>query len=276
MDSARLEIEYSPSSMVGGDAQPFIRRYIAASKAARESLRVSRDVRYGDHPGQVLDLYHASPQGGPLHIFIHGGYWQELSYLESATMAEALVKRNVNLAVVNYTLAPAARIAGMVKECYQAITYLVNNGSRLQIDARQISISGHSAGAQLMMQVLCEYAGDSVIEEVRLAAAISGIYDLIPLCHTTVNNKLGLDEAEARSLSPMWQQQAVAQQVVIAVAENDTAEFRRQASQYYQKLVNDQTPCRLIDIGGRNHFDIVIDLDGAASVIIDEIENAHR
>jgi arylformamidase len=38
---------------------------------------------------------------------------------------------------------------------------------------------------------------------VRGALPISGLFDLIPLLSTTVNAPLGLDEAEAKRLSPM-------------------------------------------------------------------------
>jgi arylformamidase len=39
---------------------------------------------------------------------------------------------------------------------------------------------------------------------VPAAMPISGLFDLVPLTHTTINTALGLDEAEARRLSPLF------------------------------------------------------------------------
>ena len=52
-----------------------------AEAAARASGGVvERDVRYGDAPGALLDLYHPPPTTTPTAVvaYIHGGYWQAL------------------------------------------------------------------------------------------------------------------------------------------------------------------------------------------------------
>ena len=107
-----LAREYSPSTCVGGDIAPFVTRYVSESADARRTCRLVEDAAYGPSETQILDLF--LPDGdapAPVHLFIHGGYWQELSHKESAVMAQGLTGRGIALAVVNYTLAPDAAIA---------------------------------------------------------------------------------------------------------------------------------------------------------------------
>src|SRR6516164_6203218 len=47
---------------------------------------------------------------GPRLGFIHGGYWQMNDEENFAFFVEALLPLGINLAVIEYTLAPAARL----------------------------------------------------------------------------------------------------------------------------------------------------------------------
>ena len=81
------EREYSPSSCIGGNYQPYIRAYADLSTAARRA-HVPATVCYGTTERQTLDLF--VPLGVaklPVLVFFHGGYWQELSKEASAFAA---------------------------------------------------------------------------------------------------------------------------------------------------------------------------------------------
>ena len=66
--------------------------------------------------------------------------------------------------------------------------------------------TGHSAGGHLAAMLLAtDWAARGLPRPaIRAALPISGLFDLPPLTHTTVNDALGLDEAEARRLSPLF------------------------------------------------------------------------
>ena len=274
MNAEQLEIAYAPSSAIGGDYGPFVARYIEQSALARTSLDCLQDLQYGSSSTQVLDFFHGANPGikkRPLHLFIHGGYWQELSHKESATMADALVKNGISFAVMNYTLAPIGSIDEMVEECRQCLAYLVSNSDRLGVDINKISVSGHSAGAQLLLKMLSEYSDDISVNAVGLAIAISGIYDLRPICHTSINAPLALSQSKATELSPQFQNLVFSGSVLIAVAENDTDEFRRQALEYHQKLQHAGIHSNWVDCGGLNHFDIILEMENGAFPILQSI-----
>jgi arylformamidase len=260
MSTAELEREYSPSSQIGGDYLPYIEQYIILSQNARASFPLQEDLAYGHQPSQRLDLFHPGDGVCPIHLFIHGGYWQELSHKESAAMAPEMMSGGVAFAAINYTLAPHASIEEMIVECAQAIQWVVDNAERLNIDSGKISVSGHSAGAQLAAMALIRWRknSDPMISRLQRLLLISGIYDLTPIPQTSINNVLGLDHDTARELSPMQYYDHLEIPITIAIAEHDTEEFRRQGRDYYQHLKTTDNRASLIDIADKNHFNIIL------------------
>lgn len=251
-----LAREYSPSTCIGGDIAPYVRRYISESAEARRACRLIEDVAYGAGETQILDLF--LPEGdapAPVHLFIHGGYWQELSHKESAIMAPGLVRRGIALAVVNYTLAPGATIDVMVEECRMALQWVRDHAAEHGLDGACVTASGHSAGAHLLAMALAAETGKCPADAALL---ISGIYDLEPIRLTYVNDPLGLDAETARALSPLFQDHVPSCPVRVVVAENETAEFHRQSSTYADRLRTAGVAVADEIYSNLNHFDIIL------------------
>lgn len=135
--------------MLSGDISDYIAIYAERSAAARRNFPCREDLRYGPEPAQVLDFFPAASPDAPLFVFIHGGYWQELSHKESAPMAPQLLEAGFAFATLNYTLAPKATLAVMIGEIARALRFLREGASDLGFDPRRITLSGHSAGAHL-------------------------------------------------------------------------------------------------------------------------------
>lgn len=254
-DAETLEREYSPSSVIGGDYMPFARRYVAESEAARGMPGVQEDLSYGPGKAQVLDYFPAGTPGAPLHVFIHGGYWQELSQKESAAMAPGIIAAGSAFVTLNYTLAPRATLSEIVDEIALAFHWLSANSDELGFDRQRITLSGHSAGAHLAAMMLSR-SHELSIERLIL---ISGVFDLTPIPDTSVNDALRLDRDDVLSLSPMMLQPVLKPAVDIVVAERDTAEFRRQSRDYYRYLLDACIPATFREIAGLNHFDIILE-----------------
>ena len=241
MSNEKLEREYSPSSAIGGDYLPYIEQYISQSQNARDTLPVQLDLRYGDNPAQLLDLFHPGGPSCALHLFIHGGYWQELSHKESSPMAATLLEQGIAFAAINYSLSPGGDIDKMILECQQAVQWLIANAEPLNLDADHITLSGHSAGAQLAAMSLIgwQQQANEIIRHIDKVLLISGIYDLTPLPFTSINDSLGLDHDAAWRLSPIFYAVKLDMPLKILVAEQDTEEFKRQAREIppsYQAL----------------------------------------
>ena len=94
-----------------------------------------------------------------------------------------------------YTLAPDTTLAGIVREIGTALDWLAREGPSHGIAGRLV-LSGWSAGAQLAALHLGHPA-------VAAGLAISGVYDLVPLRETYLNDKLALTDDEIETLSPL-------------------------------------------------------------------------
>src|SRR5690606_10365618 len=142
----------------------------------------------------------------PLLVFIHGGYWQELSKASSLFAAPDCIEAGVAFAAIDYTLAPQASVHAMALECRRALSYLHEHSAELGLDPQRIVIAGSSAGAHLAAMCCLRDWEDATNLPAGLPAAavlVSGIYDLEPLIDTSINGPLSLDAAAAGAVSPL-------------------------------------------------------------------------
>lgn len=262
-DPETREREYSPSSVTGGTWLPFKARYAAESARAWQTVPGTRDLRYGNRPRATLDFFPAPPDvpNPGLLVFIHGGYWQELSTAESAWLAPAWHAAGFAHAVVGYTLAPQATVPEIVAECRAASVWLHDHAGALGFDRGNVVIAGSSAGGHLAAA-----CADRSPVPVRGIVPVSGVFDVAPLIGTSINDALGLDAATAASLDLFAPDRRFVP-AVVAWGDIETAEFKRQSREFAARLLHDATPCEAIEVPGRNHFDVVLDLGDPASTL---------
>lgn len=265
--------EYSPSSCVGGDISPFLSAYAGQSQASRQACEEAGapvvEVRYGRAASHTIDLVvPASTEPCPLVVFIHGGYWQELSKRESFFGAADCIAAGVAYAAIDYTLAPAASIDQIVQECHLAVTALRSLADSHQLDPHRLVVCGSSAGAHLAAMV-----GLGAPDGFRPAAVVlvSGIFELEPLIGTSINNALGLDVESARQSSPALADLAGFPPAAIAYGDNETSEFKRQSDDFAAQLVTAGVAVTENEIRSRNHFDVILDLCNPNSVLGSEL-----
>jgi arylformamidase len=261
LDAAAREREYSPSSCIGGDYASYLERYRIESERAYQTLSVQRDLRYGPAPRARIDFFPApdSASRPGLLVYIHGGYWQELSKDRSAFLAPAWHAAGLAHAVVGYTLAPEARLPQIVAECRAALAWLRAHAEALRFDAGDVVVAGSSAGAYLAAA-----CADGSPAAPRGIVSVSGIFDVSPLVGTSINDALGLDVPTAASLDLLRAPQRFAP-AVVAHGETETAEFKRQSRAFAARLAADGTPCASLEVAGRNHFDVIFELGNPVS-----------
>lgn len=265
-DQATLDREYSPSSCVD-DINDFLNEYERLSNIARQdALRQNNchlDLKYGPGDNETLDLFtpdNAAP--GPLQVFIHGGYWQLLSKDESCFAAPFFQRHASWFAALNYTLAPQQTLTGIVDENRRAIAWLYESAAQFGYDRDRIYLSGSSAGAHLaIMMLTTDWSTYGLPHDaIKGVCALSGIYDLEPIRLTYVNDKVGLNNAEAAANSPARLALNNVCPLIMAYGDNETSEFKRQTDVYRELLETSGFSVEFKEIENRNHFDIVFDL----------------
>jgi acetyl esterase/lipase len=164
----------------------------------RKRFPAHLDLRYGPRERNRIDFLKAA-DGAPTLLFIHGGYWQARAKEVFTVMAEGPMTHGINVALIGYTLAPEATLDEIVAEIHAGIDYLTGQLPALGAAPGGIVVSGWSAGGHLTSMALSH-------PKVRAGMAISGIYDLEPIRHSYLNEKLRADEATSARNSPMMQE----------------------------------------------------------------------
>ncbi|MDB5366301.1 MAG: alpha/beta hydrolase [Rhodospirillales bacterium] len=222
------------------------------SAAFRESCDDRREIVYGPKPRNRIDLFGARP-GAPLFVFVHGGYWQSRSRENFHFLAEGPMSRGLDVAMVGYTLAPDATLDAIIGEVRSALDELDRE------TAAPLLLGGWSAGAHLAVM-----AGDR--PSVRGTLAISGIYDLEPVRHSYLNQKLQLDEAASLRNSPMRRLLRPSAKLALAVGGAELPLVRGQTLDYAAAL---GVPVQAI--AGANHFTILDQLASPDGVLTETL-----
>jgi arylformamidase len=271
LNSDWLEREYSPSSAINGNYQPYLAAYAQRSEAVCQALAATSTlgVRYGTRVRNIIDVFPAPSTDGspaPALVFFHGGYWQESSLRDVSFPAAAINAAGMTYISVEYTLAPKATLTEIVEEARQAVKFILSNADRFYVDPNRVVLGGHSAGAHLAALTAAEVAISP-----RLLL-ISGIYELLPLLRTTINNALQLSPNEVATLSPVRNAPTCSGASVVW-ADNETAEFAWQSQLFAQELAtrNPQQSLTTVVVSQRNHFDVILDLADRSTVLFSEV-----
>ncbi|MBV9198776.1 MAG: alpha/beta hydrolase [Alphaproteobacteria bacterium] len=260
MDRAQLDAAYNNTAAVP-ERDAIVADWATRSARVRREYAGQLDLPYGDTARQRLDLFLAADPQAPTLAFIHGGYWQinDLVKESFAFFAEGLLPLGINLSVIEYTLAPAARLDRIVAEVRRSARWLAEHLGEYGADPTRIYVAGHSAGGHLTAMTM-------PLPEVRSGIAISGIYDLEPIRLNYLNEKLALDTAEAERNSPVRHLPVTAGELVVAYGTRELPELCRQSTEYARRWTEQGLPGHLLPVDGADHFTILDSLaraDGA-------------
>jgi len=254
MDRAALDAAYNNTAHVG---QPARDRHVAGWTARGAAVRAARggrlDLKYGAGPRHRVDVFPCGRPGAPTLLYIHGGYWQMNDKEPYAFLGESLLPAGFNLALVEYTLAPAARMDAIVAEVRGSVAWVIDHAKEHGGDPARVFVSGHSAGGHLTAMAMTE-------ARVAGGLAISGLYDLEPIRLNYLNDKLRMDEAEARRSSPMLHLPARSSPLVVTVGLAELPELIRQSEEYAEAWTKKGLPGRYLPVEKHDHFSILEEL----------------
>ena len=253
MDQTSLDAAYNNSAAVGPRQQTYFADWKTRSEAIARKIPVKRDLRYGEGPRQRFDFFPCGQTGAPTLLFIHGGYWQMGDKEQFSFIAAGPLSRGINVAAIEYSLAPAIRMDGIVAEIRLAIAWIIRHLGDLDATTDGVYIGGHSAGGHLTAMMMTEPG-------IRGAIAISGLFDLEPIRLCYLNHKLGMDGAEAQRNSPLLHLPATAPPLIIAVGGSELPELRRQSEEYSRAWTASGLNARFLSLSGHDHFSILEEL----------------
>ena len=191
----RLEAQYALRKR-HPDREQVYADHLRHSAALRAAGDCRLDVRYGDGPRCVLDVFGAGDRA-PVLFFIHGGYWRALDKSYVSFIAKPYCDAGITVVMPSYDLAPMVRIGEIVDQVRQAFAWVVAHLA----PARAV-VAGHSAGGQLAAMLALDQA-QSGRGPIAGLVGISGAFDLRPLLRTSINRDLRMSPVEAAEASPL-------------------------------------------------------------------------
>ena len=244
----------------------------ASERARRGTPGTLLDLRYGDGPGEGVDVFGARAAGtdAPVLVWIHGGYWRALSKSDHSFVAPPFVAAGAVVVVPDYALAPAVTLEHIALQTARAVAWAWREARRFGADPARIVVGGHSAGGHLAaMMLACRWpdlASELPPDLVRTAISLSGVFALEPLLRAPfLASDLGLDAPRARRLSPACMPAPAAPRRLLAwVGDHETAEFHRQ-----NRLIRRRWGARAVPVceavPGCNHMTILHTIADPAS-----------
>ncbi len=221
----------------------------ALSEQARSRLNGLLDQRYADHPEARLDVFPAVRAGAATLVFFHGGYWRSNRKEDFAFLAPPLVEAGVSLVLAGYPLAPSVSLEQIAACATSALGWAQANASRW--GGGPNFVAGHSAGGHLAALV-------AAANTVRGCIALSGLFDLHPLRHTSLATLLPPEDSALAALTPRPANRG--QFLDLYVGANETSEFLRQSADFatIARATGMEVQCNVLP--GLHHYNILLSL----------------
>lgn len=233
-------------------------------------INVVRDISYGHHERNVLDLFTPDKSLGaaPVLVFIHGGGFTggnksaPLNPFYDNVMLWA-GKHGMIGVNATYRLAPAHPWPSVQRDLGMVIQWVKDHIEEYGGNASQIFLMGHSAGAAHVAQ----YLGHPEFHTVPGGGAagamlLSGIFDLASFAERAMaESYFGDDPAVMAERSALPGLAKAGIPFLFAYAEHDPATFKEQTKKAAGQLRQTSSRVAVVELVGHNHLSEVFGIN---------------
>jgi arylformamidase len=230
-----LEFQYNPRVSV--PEYPELAKVRAAqARKVRESAKSWLNAAYGSSPREVLDIYAADKAGGPVLVYIHGGYWRSGSKEDNCNFVPTFTTRGATVVLVEYDLCPSVTVSDIVRQTRSAIAWTYRNITRYGGEPSKLFVAGHSAGGHLTAMALAhDWCGEGLPADIiKGATATSGVYDLEMVMRISVQEQVRMTPELAHENSPMHHPPRVRCPLVVAVGAAEPKGWQAISRDYFE------------------------------------------
>jgi arylformamidase len=267
-----LEYQYNPRVSVP-EYPELAKARSAQARRVRESAKSWLNVPYGSSPRETLDIYAADKAGGPVLIYIHGGYWRSGTKEDNANFVPAFTRRGATVVLPEYDLCPRVTVTDIVRQTRAAIAWTYRNILRYAGDPSRLYISGHSAGGHLTALALAnDWAKEGLPADfIRGAVAMSGVHDLDMVMHISANEEIRMVPETAKANSPLLNPPKVSCPLLVAVGAAEPDGWKQMSKDYFEFCKESGLKAEYLEVPGANHYTMSEHLGDAASPLAQAI-----
>jgi len=130
--------------------------FVAATAVAGEAgngVKAMRDLAYGPHRLQKIDVYLPAQPKGPVLLYVHGGAWSNGDKSQPAGIRPKVdywTAQGYVVVSANYRLAPEVKPTEQADDLARALAFTQREAAAWGADGKRVVLLGHSAGAHLV------------------------------------------------------------------------------------------------------------------------------
>ena len=256
LDDAYSQFKYAPN------IRQVIARWGSNSDLVRSRIGPPRRYSYGPSDVESMDVYAASADNAPVHIFVHGGAWREGTAETYAFPAEAFIDAGIHYVVLDFSWIQDVgnSLFPIVEQLRRAVAWIYRNTAAFGGNPEKLYVSGHSSGAHLAGVLLTtDWTQESGLpaDIIQGGLLCSGMYDLRPVRLSARSEYIEFTDEMETLLSPIRHIDQLNAPVVVAYGSYETPEFIRQSREFANAVSNAGKSVDLIVADNYNHFEII-------------------
>ncbi len=259
-DAEELERQFNPRAYTP-NFEDIVNVGFERSAAYREAAINPRyDVAYGPGETDKMDLFLPhDPKGAPVEMYIHGGFWRSREKGDFSYIAGPIVDAGGIAAIVDYALCPAVTLDQIVSQMRDCVVWLHKNIANYGGDPARLHVTGHSAGGHLAAMLLATDWAEFGLPATPLKSVVpvSGIFEIEPVMHTSVQEAVKLTPEIAERNSPVFLTTGSRPSVAVTVGTAESEEFQRQSKAYADALKAQGLTVDYFEMPDLNHFSIL-------------------
>jgi arylformamidase len=251
------EMEYQYNPRVSVPEFPELAKVRAAqARKVRERAKSWLNVPYGSSPPEMVDIYAAEKPGGPVLVYIHGGYWRSGSKEDNCNFVPTFTKRGATVVLVEYDLCPQVTVTDIVRQTRASVAWVYKNIIRYSGDPSKLFISGHSAGGHLTAMALAhDWQKDGLPPDlIKGAVATSGVYDLDMVMNISVQAQVHMTPEIAKLNNPFFNPPRVKCPLVVAVGGDEPEGWQQMSKDYFEFCRQNGMQVEYLIEPGANHY----------------------
>jgi len=253
------ELEYQFNPRVSVPEFPELSKVRAAlSRKVRESAKSWLDVPYGKSPREKLDIYAADKPGGPVLVYLHGGYWRGGNKEDNCNFAPTFTACGATVVLVEYDLCPQVTVSDIVGETRSAVAWIYRNIAHYGGDPGKIHLAGASAGSHLTAMALAHdwEKQDLPRDIIKGAVVMSGVYDLDMVMRISVQEEVRLTPEMARENNPFLHPPMASCPILVAVGGAEPKGWQQMSEDFFNYCKARGPSVKYLVVPGANHYTV--------------------
>jgi acetyl esterase/lipase len=251
-------------------------------QVSKAGIGVARDLAYGAHPRQVMDLFTpAGASGAPVVIYVHGGAFVRGNKSDNDQIYSNVLYYfarhgcvGVNL---EYRNAPQTQYPGAAADIRDALAWLRAHVGEYGGDAKRMFIIGHSAGGThvgtyVFDPVMARRQDDGLVGAILVSARLRADASPANPNAAAVKAYFGDDVAQFEARSPVTHAANSALPVMIAIAEFENPLLDAYCAEMFTalRLARPRAP-RFVQLMAHNHTSIMAHFNTEEDYLGEEI-----